>query len=325
MLFVENPSLDPYFNIAAEEYLMRHFEKEITMIWRSNASVIVGKHQNTLAEINLPYVVKQNIPVVRRLSGGGTVFHDPGNINFTFIKKADKKKLVDFKQHTEPVINFLNTLMVPARFEGKNDLRVHGLKISGNAEHVHKNKVLHHGTLLFESDLNKLNKAIKAREERFESKAIKSVRSKVANISGFLEEKIPCEVFEKNLKDHLMSFSPEAEIYNFNHTDLIAIEKLKTEKYTTWEWNFGYSPTYRFKNHQRVNGRYIQVEMTVEKGFVTSATIMDSEDAREGAILSDMLKGALHNPGSVEALLVEINYAGYNQLADRWEVLGLFF
>ncbi len=153
------------------------------MLWQNLPSIILGKHQNTLAEINYSFVKENNIPVVRRISGGGTVFHDLGNLNFTFISSGEKEKLVNFRKFTQPIIEVLNHMGIPACFEGKNDLRVNGLKISGNAEHVYRNKVLHHGTLLFSADLNYLNQAIKSVPERFKDKAVQSVRSKVANIT----------------------------------------------------------------------------------------------------------------------------------------------
>ena len=229
MLFVENASLDPYFNIAAEEHLLKNFESDVIMLWRSNPSVVVGKHQNTLAEINLGFVRKNNIPVIRRLSGGGTVFHDPGNINFTFIKQAEKEKLVDFKAQTAPVIEFLNNIGVDARFEGKNDLRVNGLKISGNAEHISKNKVLHHGTLLFDANLHNLSESIKSREPHFTSKAVKSVRSTVVNIASLPGVSLGREEFMEKLGDYLQGYFKNISTYQFNDDDRRNIEKLKQE------------------------------------------------------------------------------------------------
>ena len=187
MLIINRPQTDPYFNIAAEEYLLKQMDEDCFMVWQNEPSIIVGKHQNTLAEINYSFAKENNIPVVRRITGGGTVFHDLGNLNFTFISSGEKGKLVNFKKFTQPIIEVLNQMGIPARFEGKNDLRVNGLKISGNAEHVYKNKVLHHGTLLFSTDLNFLKKAIKSVPERFQDKAVQSVRSKVANITDFIE------------------------------------------------------------------------------------------------------------------------------------------
>ncbi len=326
MLFVKNPFLDPWFNIAAEEYLLKQFNKEIIMLWRSNPSIIVGKHQNTLAEINLEYVRKNEIPVVRRLSGGGTVFHDPGNINFTFIKKADKENLVNFRGHTQPVIDFLQSLGVDARFEGKNDLRVNGLKISGNAEHIHKEKVLHHGTLLFDSDLGKLNEAIKAKEQNFESKAVKSLRSRVTNISRFLQTPLSREDFMEKLESYFFQHYPFLEKYDFRADDIRAINRIKEEKYIKWEWNFGWSPVYTFKNRIKFREKVLSLEMKVNKGKIEFVSIIVSNDklADNDPFISG-LKDIQHKPEEIEKLLAATDFYGFNSINDPWQLLGLFF
>ena len=326
MLFVKNSSFDPWFNIAAEEYLLKQFDEEIVMIWRSNPSIIVGKHQNTLAEINAEYVIKHEIPVVRRLSGGGTVFHDPGNINFTFIKKADKENLVNFRMHTEPVIAFLQSLGVDAKFEGKNDLRVNGLKISGNAEHIHKNKVLHHGTLLFDSDLSNLYEAIKAKEQNFESKAVKSIRSTVANVNSFLKTPMTCEGFRESFENFFLKLYPHIKLYDLNANDISAINELKENKYTKWEWNFGWSPVYVFKNNISLHGKNIAVEIKVSKGIIEDAVVyIDGKELRADEPAAGGLKGLLHKPEEIAKLLAETDFFGFNGLTDPWQLLRLFF
>ncbi|TVQ88911.1 MAG: lipoate--protein ligase [Bacteroidetes bacterium] len=326
MLFVKNSSLDPWFNIAAEEYLLKQFEQEIIMIWRSESSIIVGKHQNTLAEINAEYVIKHEIPVVRRLSGGGTVFHDPGNINFTFIKSIDKDNLVNFRMHTEPVIAFLQSLGVDAQFEGKNDLRVNGLKISGNAEHIHKKKVLHHGTLLFDSDLNNLYEAIKAKEQNFESKAVKSIRSTVTNISSFLKTPMTHEGFQKSFENFFLEIYPNLQRYDLSAGDISAINELKENKYKQWEWNFGWSPVYRFKNHIRLHGKNIAVELKVSKGIIEDAVVsVDEKKLNDNDPITVGLKDLPHKPEEIAKLLAEVDFFGFNGLADPWELLRLFF
>jgi lipoate---protein ligase len=323
MLLVENPSRDPWFNIAVEEYLLKHFEPGIVMIWSSNPSVIVGKHQNALGEINFDFVRQNNIPVIRRLSGGGTVFHDPGNINFTFIKETDKARMIDYQTHLEPVISFLHTLNLPAGPGGKNDIRVNGLKISGNAEHIYKNKVLHHGTLLFDADLTHLTHAIKAAEENFESKAVKSIRSTVVNISSLLDYNLAREDFTEMLKKYLSAYYNITDVYQFDQSDIRAIEKLSEEKYKTWEWNFGYSPSYTFRNHGSVHNVPISVELRVARGKIENAELKvngDSADSFAKAIVNEP-----HNPDRMRKLLQQQNFHHFNDLPDPWEMLRLFF
>jgi lipoate---protein ligase len=293
------------------------------MIWRSNPSIIVGKHQNALGEINFDYVRRHQIPVIRRLSGGGTVFHDPGNINFTFIKEADKAKLIDFGGHVKPVIEFLHTLNIPAGPGGKNDIRVNGLKISGNAEHIYKNKVLHHGTLLFDADLTHLSDAIKAAEDHFESKAVKSLRSNVVNISQLLLQKINREVFTEELKKYLLKYHDVEQVYRFDESDLRTIEKLSLEKYRTWEWNFGYSPSYTYRNQGIVNGDNISVELKVARGKIELAEV--KVNGWPVQKVSDTLINVHHNPVILEKLSGQLNLLHFTELDNPWELLRLFF
>ena len=199
MLCIKSTTQNPAFNLATEEYLLRNKDEECFYLYINGPSIIVGKHQNTLAEINIDYVKAQNIDVIRRLSGGGAVFHDPGNLNFTFIKKGEKDQLVDFRKYTKPILDVLQSLGVKARFEGRNDLTIEGKKFSGNAEHVYKNKILHHGTLLFSSKLPDLSQALKVNPLKYKDKAVKSVRSRVTNISEHLKESITLEEFENQI------------------------------------------------------------------------------------------------------------------------------
>ncbi len=325
MLFIENPSLDPYFNVATEEYLLKNTDSDIVMVWCSHPSVIVGKHQNTLAEIDVSYVVKNNIPVIRRLSGGGTVFHDPGNINFTFIQRGHKNKLVDFQAYTAPIIAFLATIGVEAVFEGNNNIRVNGLKISGNAEHIFKNKVLHHGTLLFDADLEILNKAIKGKETRFTSKAVKSVRSTVTNISSLPGVSLTRIEFREKLADYLQNHFPNTSIYKLTDHDKKEIEKLKQEKYTQWEWNFGYSPQYLYKNKGEVLNRNIHVELLAKKGVIENVRLSIDYISQDHNPIVKTLVGTPHNPASVERILSHQNFMGFNQITNKWLLTGLFF
>jgi lipoate---protein ligase len=323
MLFIENQSLDPWFNIAAEEYLLKHFESEIIMIWRSNPSIIVGKHQNTLGEINIDFVKKNQIPVIRRLSGGGTVFHDPGNVNFTFIKRTVKEKLVDFKSHVQPVVDFLKSLNIAAEIGGKNDIRVNGLKISGNAEHIYKDKVLHHGTLLYNADLAWLSDSIKAAEANFESKAVKSLRSTVVNISSLMKEQMEREKFLNMLKQFLIQHHHIKEVYQFDPSDVRAIEKLINEKYRTWEWNFGYSPNYIFRNQGRILNDHISVELKVTRGRISEADVR--VNGKSISAIANAMHDVYHNQDIVGKILSDLNFQKYSELPKPWELLRLFF
>lgn len=293
MLIINRPQTDPYFNLAAEEYLLKNTIEDCFMLWQNKPSIILGKHQNTLAEINYSFVKENNIPVVRRISGGGAVFHDLGNLNFTFISSGEKEKLVDFRKFTQPIIEVLTQMGVPARFEGKNDLRVNGLKISGNAEHVYRNKVLHHGTLLFSADLNYLNQAIKSVPERFKDKAVQSVRSKVANITDFLEADLSLVEFKEKIINFIKTSNTDIAQYSLSSEDIIGINKLVQEKYKTWQWNFGYSPAYVFETKLHLYNQTVPIDIFVKNGIIEDLKVKENTNAEIG-FLNNILVGRFH-------------------------------
>jgi lipoate-protein ligase A len=272
MLCIHLKNTDPFFCLAAEEYLLKNFSEDIFMLWQSEKAVVVGKHQNLLAEINYPFVLENNIALCRRISGGGTVFHDSGNVNFSFIKNVKSPVEISFKLFTAPVVDALAKLGVTATTSGRNDLLIEGRKISGNAEHVYKNRVLHHGTLLFNSDLENLGQAIKVAPGKYESKAVQSNRSPVANISQFLKIKMTISEFIQFLLGVQLE-NQENSFYVLNENNIHSIEKLSTEKFKTWEWNFGYSPKYSFKNEVEIDGKILTIRLVVEKGIIVEAEI----------------------------------------------------
>jgi lipoate---protein ligase len=294
-LCINQSNSDPYFNLAAEEYFLKNFQEDFFMLWRSRPSVVVGKHQNALAEINHEFVRKNQIPVARRLSGGGTVFHDPGNVNFTFIRNVANISEVNFKVFTFPVIEALKKLDVKAYTTGRNDLLIDGKKISGNAEHVHRNRVLHHGTLLFDSHLEALKGALKVDLSKFEDKAVQSNRSEVTNISNYLPNPISVEEFTDFLFGEISQNYPEIQIYEPTPIDIEAIQKLSIEKYQTWDWIFGYSPRYRFTNTLDTANGAISISLLVEKGLITEASISGAIQAEIGQKIAKALLGCRHD------------------------------
>ena len=269
MLSIKSPTHNPFFNIAAEEYLLKRFSEDVFFTYRNSPSVIVGKHQNTMGEIDFVYTQKNGIEVVRRMSGGGAVYHDYGNVNFTFIRNGKQGALVDFKGFTKPIVEMLGTLGVKAKFEGNNSLTVNGLKVSGNAEHVYKQRVMHHGTLLFQTDLSALANVLYVRDDRFISeRAVKSVRASTANLSDFLPNGMQIEEFALYLFEYI-SKTNDATEYFFSSEDLLEIERLVNEKYGKWEWNYGYSPFYSLKREIQLQNKIIKLEVHVEKGIIS--------------------------------------------------------
>lgn len=303
MICIQLNTTNVYSCLAAEEYFLKNFDKDIFMLWKSEGTVVVGKHQNALAEINYPFIREKNITVARRISGGGTVFHDAGNVNFCYIRNVGSPSEISFKMFTEPVVEALARLGVEAATSGRNDLLIDGLKISGNAEHVYKNRVLHHGTLLYNSDLENLGQAIKVVPGKYESKAVQSNRSKVANISSFLKRKMTTAEFMRFLLDVQLS-NPANSFYAPGDDDIDQIEALAKEKFSTWEWNFGYSPIYSFKNKFESAAGTLKIELKVSKGLIESAwlegTLLDEDQTKK---LTLELMGKPHSFESIETIL----------------------
>jgi lipoate-protein ligase A len=295
MLCIHLKNTDPYFCLAAEEYLLKNFTEDIFMLWQSEDTVVVGKHQNALGEINYPFIRDNNITVARRISGGGTVFHDAGNVNFTFIKNVKSPAEISFKQFTKPVLEALAKLDIEATTSGRNDLLIEGKKISGNAEHILKKRVLHHGTLLFNSDLRNLGQAIKVIPEKYKSKAVQSNRSEVANISSFLKKEISIESFIKFLIDVQLEKGGNI-FYELDENDIQKTELLVTEKFKNWDWNYGYSPKYSFKNESEIEGKGLSVRLEVKKGRIENCSISGAYFSDEIATsLVDQLQNKRHS------------------------------
>jgi lipoate-protein ligase A len=320
-LCLNQPSTDPFFNLAAEEYILKNFQDDFFMLWRSQPSVVVGKHQNALAEINHEFVRENQIPVARRLSGGGTVFHDPGNVNFTFIRNVANISEVNFKVFTVPVIAALQKLGVEAYTSGRNDLLIDGKKISGNAEHVHKNRVLHHGTLLFDSRLADLKGALKVDLSRFEDKAVQSNRSEVTNISNYLSNPITVQEFTGFLFSEISQSFPESKIYQPTPEDFQAIQKLSSEKYQTWDWIFGYSPRYCFTNKLITEKGEIQISLLVEKGLLVEVSISGAIELEFSQRVSEALIGCRHELEAVKSSLAKLNV---EKFLSEDLIIGLF-
>jgi len=327
MNYYISDSQDPFFNIASEEYLLKMYDKDFFFLYINQPALIVGKHQNTLAEINLDKVEAENIPVIRRLSGGGTVFHDLGNLNYCFIKKGEKGKLVDFKKYSKPIINTLQKLGVNAKFEGKSDLTIEGKKFSGNASHVYRNKVMQHGTMLFSSDLKRLNQLLKVNPLKFKDRGVRSIRSRVTNISDFLSNPISANELANHILSEIKNTYPDATKFQLSELDKQAIKKLSENKYEAVEWNYGYSPTYKFEKMSNFSdGKILEIEMKVSKGKIESIELAGNCIKKEAIDeFYAQLQGVNHTKSTIIKIISRNNLNIYFNNLSSNELIQLLF
>ena len=263
---------DPYFNLAIEEYLTDTFDgTDIFMLWQNDKSVIIGKNQNTYAEVNKAFAEEKGIKIVRRLTGGGAVFHDLGNVNFTFITRAEEGTALNYSVFCEPIITALSTLGIDACLSGRNDILANGLKISGNAQCVRNGCVLHHGTLLWGADFSYMQGVLHPDPEKLQSKGIKSVASRVGN----LRDLIPAgqKLTAASSAADFMRFLGDAfdgDKRDFTPEQTAAIARLRDEKYGTWEWNWGKSPAMTAEHRKRFPFGSVCVSLNVNRGIIES-------------------------------------------------------
>jgi lipoate-protein ligase A len=271
MIFIENEGItDPSINLAIEEYCLRNLEgdKDYLLFYINEPSIIIGRNQNTLEEINHEYVEQKGIHVIRRISGGGAVYHDYGNLNFSFMTDYSFESLNNFKKFTAPVIKALNNMGIAAELKGRNDIVVDDRKISGNAQFSSGKRMFSHGTLLFDSELSEVANALNVKMSKIESKGHKSVRSRVANISEFMSEKMDIQTFRANILKSLYEEREEFETYHLTENEWEGVYKLRDEKYSNWDWNYGHSPRFNIKRTKRFSIGEIDLRIYVEKGII---------------------------------------------------------
>ena len=315
MIYYISKTHDTAFNIALEEYCFKQLkdEDEIFLLWINEPSIIVGKYQNTIEEINTEYTREKGIHVIRRISGGGAVYHDLNNLNYTIISNRDKNQEgFNFKEFSKPIIETLAELGVKAEFTGRNDLEIDGQKFCGNAQAYIKDRVMHHGCLLFNVDFSALGDALKVSKDKIESKGVKSVRSRVTNILPHLKTPITVEEFGDKIMEYMKKQYPDMKEYVFSKEELDYITK-RAEIKRSWEWNYGESPEFNITRGKRFKNGRIQIFADVENSKIKSIKFYGdffgmNEDLTE---LENLLVGAKYTPEAIRERLKEVNIGEY--------------
>ncbi|MCM3114350.1 lipoate--protein ligase [Neobacillus sp. MER 74] len=329
MLFIDNKGVtDPRINLAIEEYALKNLDINETylLFYINEPSIIIGKNQNTIEEINTEYVEGNGIKVVRRLSGGGAVYHDLGNLNFSFITKDDGESFHNFRKFTEPVVKALNKLGVNAELSGRNDIEVGGRKISGNAQFSTKGRMFSHGTLMLNSEIENVVSALKVKKDKIESKGIKSVRSRVANISEFLTEKIEVGEFRSLLLKNIFEGQEEVPEYLLTEEDWEKIHQLSKERYQSWDWNYGRSPKFNLQHSHRFPVGSIDVRLEVNKGVIENCKIYgDFFGVGDVSEIEAKLTGARYEKNEIEKALADVDTTHYFGNIDKKDFLNLLY
>ena len=326
MKYYVSKSNDPAFNIALEEYCFKQLRDidEIFLLWINEPTIVVGKYQNTIEEINTEYTREKGIHVVRRISGGGAVYHDLNNLNYTIISSGRSGEEFDFKSFSQPVLDALDSLGVKAEFTGRNDLEIDGQKFCGNAQYVRNGRIMHHGCLMFDVDTSVLADALKVSKDKIESKGIKSVRSRVTNIKDHLpNQDMTVQDFVAALKKYM---SEKYEMTDFVATkeDEAAILAIQEEKNNSWDWVYGKNPDFNIKRNRRLKTGKIEANIMVEQGVITNIKfygdffgVMDVED------IAKKLVGVKYQKEDIQKVLEQIDINSYLLGATLEEVVDI--
>lgn len=312
MLFVENFNTDPYCNHALEEWLMENYEEDCFMLWRNQKAILLGRNQNVYSELNLPYVKERGIKIVRRITGGGAVFTDEGNIMFTFISQGGRQNFTDFRKFAEPVLSAMQSLGIPAEFTGRNDMVIKGRKFSGNAQCVYGGKLLHHGTLMYSADTGEMGKALKVSSLKLRDKGVASVKSRVTNISGHMPAPMDIEEFRAYLLDSVMKKAGSSRLLRLSEGDWDKVKSKAANKHATPEWIYGHNPAFNTRRETKFPGGIIQIHLSVVRGRLENVKIFgDFFGDKDVGNIEKALAGTLYETEAIRNALAGFSVGEY--------------
>jgi lipoate-protein ligase A len=329
MLLVDNRGItDAHLNLALEEYVLRHKmpEDDLLLFYVNAPSIIIGRNQNTIEEIAADVVADRGIRVVRRISGGGAVYHDLGNLNFSFMTRDVTGRFNRYDKFNGPVVEVLRELGVPAEIGGRNDILVEGRKISGNAQFAAHDRMFSHGTLLLDSNLDDVTAALKPKPGKVESKGVKSIRSRVANISEFLSRPMNVSELRERIVERIFGTRDPEKVatLELGEADWSAVRELHDEKYATWEWNYGENPASNVQRSQRFPAGEIDVRVDVQQGRIAGLRIFGDFMGRSNVgELESRLQGLIYERSAVESALESLDLMEYFGDIGRDDVLSV--
>jgi len=328
--FVDNKGItDPRINLAIEEFVLRNMDIEkddFLLFYINQPSIIIGKNQNTIEEINTDYVEDNGIIVVRRLSGGGAVYHDLNNLNFSFLTKDDGNSFHNYKKFTQPVVDALKKLGVDAELSGRNDILAEGKKVSGNAQYATRGRMFSHGTLMFKTDVDAVVSSLKVKKDKIESKGIKSVRSRVGNISDYLKEPLTIEEFRMEILKSIFGGEDFIQYYELTDEDWKKIHEISEERYQKWEWNYGKSPRFNIQKTNRFPSGSIDIRLEVNKGIIEEIKIFgDFFGVGDVADIEKLLVGVRYERSSIADAIESIDTTHYFGAVTKDEFLKLIY
>ena len=324
MRYIKNLQTNPFYNMAFDEYCLESLsiDEPVFFLWQNRPAVIVGFNQEVNTEVNLDYLKEQGIDLVRRVTGGGAVYHDFGNLNYTIVGPSEDLER-DYPEYAGIMMKALQSLGVPATLSGRNDILVEGRKVSGFAKRVCRNRLMVHGTLMYKVDVDVLTNVLSPSATKLQSKGVSSVRSRVANLCDYLPEIKDIQTFSQRLEEILSNHYADAE-YQLSEDDLAKIQRQTDEKFATWEWNYGRSPKATLTNSARLACGTVEIHLTLNENRISTCRFGgDFLGNLPASEIEQALKGVVYDRASIHHCLYQMEIGQYFDGVDAEDLVKL--